>query len=190
LNACFGLIIPNADSFVIATGDQVGFVAAVVVIDAINALVVAFEGEIGDWGAEVPNFDGMIQRGGSKGVGVLWIELDLHDVVRMALEHHGAIPIFIPVPGLDEHVIGTTDDDGESRMYADATDVIDVGLEYFDALHRVVIVAANIHIVRADDNPLLPGDESTASHGLICDFKSLDDVAFLVIVDEDAPIVE
>ena len=56
---------------------------------------------------ESPNLDRSIQGSTGKGVGILRVELDLHDVMCMALEYLGAVEATIPVPKLDAHVIGT-----------------------------------------------------------------------------------
>ena len=36
---------------------------------------------------------------------LLWIEFNLHDIMRVAFKHLGAIETMIPVPQFDRHVV-------------------------------------------------------------------------------------
>jgi len=36
---------------------------------------------------------------------VLWVDDDLHDVVRVTLKHLRTDPLLLPVPQLDQHVV-------------------------------------------------------------------------------------
>ena len=51
------------------------------------------------------DLDGSVKRGAGKGVVVLGVDDNLHDIVSMTLEHLRAGPFLFPVPQLDEHVI-------------------------------------------------------------------------------------
>ena len=49
----------------------------------------------------------------------LWVEHQLHDVVRVALEHLGARPALVPVPQLDQHVVGAGEAVGQRGVHRD-----------------------------------------------------------------------
>jgi hypothetical protein len=49
------LIVPDLDESVVGARDDVGLVAAVVVVDAVHTLLVTLEGKVGAGGAELPN---------------------------------------------------------------------------------------------------------------------------------------
>jgi len=65
----------------------------------------SFQRKVGEIRAQLPHLDSAIQRGGGKGVVVLRVKHDLHDVVGVALEDTLAGPHLLPIPKLDEHVI-------------------------------------------------------------------------------------
>lgn len=53
----------------------------------------------------MPCLDSAVQGAASKGVVVLGVDDDLHDIVCVSLKHLGAAPLLVPVPQLDQHVI-------------------------------------------------------------------------------------
>lgn len=112
LYARLRLIIPDSNAFVVSASNQIWLITAVVVVDAVDALFMPLQGEIGDWGAQVPDLDGVVKGCGRKGVWILGVKLDLHDVMGVPLEQHGAFPALLPIPRLDKHIIGATDEDG------------------------------------------------------------------------------
>ena len=75
-------------------------------------------------------------------------------------------------------------------MDRQATNVIWVCLESDDLLVCVIIEDSKLKIVRARDEPVLPGDEAHASHRHFCDFESLDKCACFVVIDVDAAVVK
>jgi len=107
LNARFRLIIPDLDEFIIACGNEIGFIAAVIVIDVVDSLIMCVEGKIGCGGCERPDFDGSIETGGSECVGVLRVDGEGHNIMCVSLKSTDAFPILIPVPKLDCHIVGT-----------------------------------------------------------------------------------
>lgn len=52
LDTRFRLVIPDFDEFIVAGGNEIGFVATVIVVDVVDSLVVGVEGEIGSGGGE------------------------------------------------------------------------------------------------------------------------------------------
>ena len=46
LDACLVLVVPDLDLSVVRPRDEVGLVAAVVIVHAVDALLVAFQGEV------------------------------------------------------------------------------------------------------------------------------------------------
>lgn len=86
LDTRLGEVVPDFDEAVVARGDEVGLVSAVVVLDVVDPLVVRVEREVGGRGTEGPNLDGAVETGRGERVGVLRVERDVHDVVRVSLE--------------------------------------------------------------------------------------------------------
>lgn len=68
--------------------------------------------------------NGAVERSRGESVRVLRVEGYLHDVVRVALKHLQALPILVPVPELDEHVVRAREDQRLCGMHSDAADVI------------------------------------------------------------------
>lgn len=75
-------------------------------------------------------------------------------------------------------------------MHGHTSDVVDVSLKRLQLLHRVVIVHTDKHIVTTADNPLLTGNEQTATDGLIGDFKRLDNRFCSIVVDVHISVVQ
>ena len=67
-----------------------------------------------------------VQTGARKRVGVLRVDGQAHDVVRMALKHPNTLPTLLPVPQLDGHVIAGAEDERLGRMNNDGADVVRV----------------------------------------------------------------
>ena len=149
LNARFRLVVPHFDQSVVCTGDEVGSITPSVVIDGVDPPFVSLQGEIGNRGAQRPHLDGAIQRGGCKCVGVLWVEHHLHYVVAVPFKDLGARPPAIPIPQLDQHVVGAGEDDGEGGVHGNVANVVGVCLKLFDLVHGVVVVDAHQHVICA-----------------------------------------
>lgn len=184
------LIIPNLDCAIIGATEDIGLVAAGVVIDAVHTFLVTLEGVVMGGTAEAPNLDGPIETGTGKGVGVLGIELDLHNVMSMTLEDLGAVETAIPVPKLDGHVIRGRHDVGKGRVDLHAADVVGVRLELLHLLHGVVVVNPQPHVVGGGEEPLLPGDELGASDGQLRQLEGFDARARLIVPDHNDAGVE
>ena len=101
-----------------------------------------------------------------------------------------ALPLFVPIPSLDRHIIAPSQHNTQRRVDGQTTNVIWVRLESNDLLVSVIIEDSKLKIVRARDEPILSGDEAHASHRYLCDFKSLDECACLVVVDVDSSVVK
>mmetsp|Transcript_20472 Transcript_20472/g.60437 ORF Transcript_20472/g.60437 Transcript_20472/m.60437 type:complete len:211 (+) Transcript_20472:1881-2513(+) len=149
LDALLGLVVPDLDHLVVRAGDEVGAVAAGEVVDAVDALLVALEGEVGVGVVEAPHLDGLVQGGGGEGVCVLGVEDHHHHVVRVAFVDHGVLPALLPVPELDAHVVRGGDHHGLRGVHGDAPDVVRVRLPDLHLLHGVVVVHANLHVIGA-----------------------------------------
>ena len=184
------LIIPNLHGAIISPTEDVGLVTTGIVIDAVYTLLVALEGVVMGGTAQTPNLDGPIETGTGKGISVLGIELDLHNVMSVPLEDLGAVETAVPVPKLDGHVVRGRDDVGEGRVNLDATDVVGVRLELPHLLHGVVVVNPQPHVVGGGEEPLLPGDELGASDGQLRQLEGFDARARLIVPDHDDAGVE
>ena len=109
LDARLGDVVPNLNGTVVAAGYEVGLVAAVVVVDVVDTLVVGVEGEVGLVGAQRPDLDCTVEarrgecvaaRGRRGGIldaaltllprgahsRILGVEGEVHDVVCMPLK--------------------------------------------------------------------------------------------------------
>lgn len=129
-NQRLGGVVPDLDGAVIGGGKEVGLVGVRVVVDVVDALgLVRLESEVGGRRSETPDLDGAIQRGRGKGVGVLGVDGQAHDIVAVALEDLHALPALLPIPKLDGHVIGGSQNKGLRRVDSNGTDVVGVGLE-------------------------------------------------------------
>jgi hypothetical protein len=148
------LIIPNLDGTIISARQNVGLVPRRVIVDAIDPTLVTFERVVRNMRTEAPHLDGPIQRGTGKGIGILRVDLDLHDVMRMTLKHLRAIKVAIPVPQFNRHVVTRRQDVGKGWMHFEATNVISVRFKLFDLFHGIVIENAQAHIIGCGQEPL------------------------------------
>mmetsp|Transcript_65615 Transcript_65615/g.136668 ORF Transcript_65615/g.136668 Transcript_65615/m.136668 type:complete len:438 (+) Transcript_65615:2-1315(+) len=105
LHAVAALVVPDLDSRVVCAADEEGLIAACEVVDAVDALFVPLQREVRLRGVQPPHLDRAVKRGGGERVRVLGVEHHLHDIVRMPLVHLFAIPVLLPIPDLDRHVV-------------------------------------------------------------------------------------
>ena len=136
VHAALGLVVPDLHPLVVSSRDQMGLVPARKVLKAVDALVVALQGKVGDLLARRPDLDRVVERGTGEGVGVLGVEDHLHDVVGVPLKHLGAGPALLPVPQLDEHVIAAREQEGLRGVHGHGPDVVRVRLEDLDLWSR------------------------------------------------------
>ncbi len=174
LHTSLVLVVPDLDSSIVRTRDKVRLVATVVVVDTVDALLVAFEREVGMIRAQLPHFDGLVERGAREGVVIFRVDHDLHDVVSVALEDLLAGPLVIPVPELDGHVVTARQQVRLSRVNGETADVVRVSLEHVHSLECVVVVGADLHIVRACHDPVLAWHEFGCAHRRLTHLECLD----------------
>ena len=190
LHDALRLVVPDLHRLVVRAGEEVRLVAGGVVVDAVHAALVTLEGVVRRVGAQAPDLDGAVERGGGEGISVLGVQLDLHDVVRVSLKRLRVSESLVPVPQLDGHVVGGGEDVGEGGVNFHAADVIGVRLEVGDLLHSVKVVYAEVHVVRRSDEPLFPRDELGASDGEVAEIEGLGEGGRLVVPEEDLAGVE
>mmetsp|Transcript_28668 Transcript_28668/g.47449 ORF Transcript_28668/g.47449 Transcript_28668/m.47449 type:complete len:203 (+) Transcript_28668:1098-1706(+) len=190
VNDGFGLIIPNLDSPIIGTGQNVRFITGRIIVNAIDTTFMSLEGVMRSVRAEAPDLDGSIQRCRSKGVAVLGVKLDLHDVMGVSFKHLGTIKATFPVPQLDSHVIRRRKDVGEGRMDFEGTNVIGMSFEFLDFLHGIVVEDTNAHIIRSSNEPLFARNEFGASHRQLAQLKGLDATASFVVPNHNITAVK
>ena len=98
------------------------------------------KGEVGSsTPSHVPNLNGAVQAGRRKGVGILGVDGQAHNIMAVALERLHALPSPFPIPQLNRHVITGRQHEGLCGMHDDGTDVVWVGLEggdLFGAYYR------------------------------------------------------
>ncbi len=140
--------------------------------------------------SQSPDLNGTIQTRTGKGIRVLGVELDLHDIMLMPLKVLRAIKVLIPVPELDAHIIGTGEDVGEGGVHLDEADVIRMGLDLLDLLHGVVVVDSEFHVVGCGDEPLLARDEFGTADGKLGELEGFDAGSGFVVPDHDFSAVE
>ena len=108
---------------IVASGDEIGFICGVVIVDVINALVVGFESVVCSGRGEGPYLNRAVKTGGGEGVGVLGVDGEGHHVVTVAFEDPGAFPFLVPVPEFDCHIVGACQDERLSWMDGDTSNI-------------------------------------------------------------------
>lgn len=149
------------------------------------AFGVSLERVVCGWRLEGPDLERLVERGRDKGVPVLWVECDVHDVMGVSLEGHETLPALLPIPQLDVHVVGRGDEERQRRVDVDAPDVVLVRLKGNDQLlqttrlhHllvRVVVEDPDVEIVGSCDDPGLALDELARPDREVGCIECLDD---------------
>lgn len=150
----------------------------------------AFQSVVRHGRAKAPDLDALIQTATGKGVGVLGVELDLHDVVLVALKVLRALEVLVPVPELDGHVVGAAQNVRQGGVHLQVADVVLVRFHVSHLLHGVVVVHSESHVVRRRDEPLLASDELGAADGKIGQFEGLYAGRAFVVPNHDVSRVE
>jgi hypothetical protein len=76
----------------------------------------SFQSIMGRMRSQSPYLDRSIQTGGRKGIGILGIEFDLHDIMRMSFKDLRTIKSTIPIPQFNRHIVRTRQDVGQTGM--------------------------------------------------------------------------
>jgi hypothetical protein len=159
LHAGLVLVVPDLDELVVGARDEVRLVAGERVLDGVDALLVALEREVRIGRIEAPDLDSAVERRRGERVGVLGVDSDLHDVVRVTLEDHRVGPAFRPVPQLDRHVVRRRQHVRLHRMHNNAANVVGVRLPLLQLLHRVVVVCTKTHVIGTGNDPAFTSNE-------------------------------
>lgn len=174
LDARHVLVVPDFYKTVIRAAHHIRLLPSSVVIDPIDSSIVAREGEVGHRWPQIPHFNGLVQRGWCESIGVFGVESDTHDVVGVAFKTYHILPILVPVPQFNLHIIGTGEDERECWMDGNATNIVQMrfkrvhlegsgsggesrGRNYLFA--RVVVENANIQVIRSHNDPILARNE-------------------------------
>jgi hypothetical protein len=80
---------------------------------------VRFQREVRCVRGETPHFDRSVERGRGKGVCVARIDSSHHDVMRVAFKDLDTVKVFVPIPQLDAHIVGTTGEGSGKRKPSD-----------------------------------------------------------------------
>mmetsp|Transcript_23077 Transcript_23077/g.35642 ORF Transcript_23077/g.35642 Transcript_23077/m.35642 type:complete len:215 (+) Transcript_23077:2412-3056(+) len=176
-----GLIIPNLDSAIVCPGQDVGLITTGVVINTVDTALMSLKGVVWHRTAKSPNFDAPIKTGRGKGVSILGVEANHHDVVGMPFEELCVFKTTIPVPKLDGHIVTTSEEVWQGGMDLDISDVIGMSLKVLNFLHGVVVVHSDPHIVTRADDPLLAGDEFGTSYWQFGHLEGLDVGSRLIV---------
>mmetsp|Transcript_8660 Transcript_8660/g.24429 ORF Transcript_8660/g.24429 Transcript_8660/m.24429 type:complete len:357 (-) Transcript_8660:37-1107(-) len=190
VHAALGLVVPHLHQPVVGAGHEVGPVAPHEVVHAVDALLVALQGVVRRGLPDAPHLDGVVQRRGGERVGVLGVEHDLHDVVRVALEHLRALPALLPVPQFDEHVVRAREQVRRRGVHRQAADVVGVGLKGLHLVHGVVVVHPDEHVVAPGHHPLLPRHELAGPHRQVRHLEALLQALVEVVPDVHVAIVQ
>ena len=78
---------------VVGAGEEVGLVAAWVVVHAVHAFLVPLQGEVRGVAAQPPHLDGAVEGGGGEHRGVFEVELDHHHIMGVAFKNLSAVPV-------------------------------------------------------------------------------------------------
>src|ERR1700692_2367153 len=81
LNTGFAEIVPNFDCLVVACSNEIRFICSGVEIYIVDTFFMSFQRKVGGGRAKGPHFNGTIKTRGSKSVGILWVERQIHDVM-------------------------------------------------------------------------------------------------------------
>lgn len=190
-NESFRGVIPNLDGAIIGSGQEIWLVRLRVVFDMVDSLrLMRLESEVGRGTPQTPDFDGAIQTGGSKSVCVLGVDGQTHDIVRVALKHLHALPLLVPIPQLNGHVIAGGEHKWLRGMHDNGADVVGVRLKGRNLLRGVVVVDSQLEVVGAADNPVLARNKAAGADGHIGQFECLDDGLRFVRPDVDVAAVE
>ena len=136
-----------------------------------------------DWTAKSPDLDAPIQTSRGESVGILGVELDHHDIVRVPLEELSAFKIAIPIPQLDGHVVTASEEVGQGGVHLHISDVVGMSLKVLDFLHGVVVINPDPHVIARADNPLFASDEFGTADWQFGHLEGLDVGSRLVVPD-------
>jgi hypothetical protein len=100
------------------------------------------------------------------------------------------LPLFIPIPSFDRHVIASCENDARSWMHGQASDVVRMGLKCSDLLMGVVVEDTQLEIVGACDKPVFAADKLDAANRDFCNLKSFDHCSCVVVIYVDSAVVE
>ena len=184
------LIIPNLDSFIIRSRENVGLITRGIIIDTVHTTLMSLQRIMRHRRSQSPHLNGTVQTRTGEGIRVLRVELDHHDIMLMALKVLRAVKVLIPIPEFDGHIIRATEHVGEGGVDLDEAHVVGVGLEFLHLLHGVVIVDAEFHVVGGGDEPLLASDEFGAADGEVGELEGFGAGSGLVVPDHDLAGVE
>ena len=190
LHARFRLIIPNLRQLIVRTGDEIRTVPAGEVVDAVYPLLVPFQRKVAHGRRHVPHLYGAIERRARKCIRVLGVENHVHDVVRVSLEHHRAIPLSLPIPKLDEHVVRTRHHVRLRRVHRDRSNVILMRFKPNHQFGRVIVVHSHEHVVGSGRDPLFARDPFRRSHRQLRHLERLHQRVRLVIPYRHVPTVQ
>ncbi len=85
---------------------------------------------------------------------------------------------------------GNIQNKGLGRVDDDGADVVRMGLERRDLLARVVVIDAQLEVVRAANDPVLARNEAASADGHFAELEALDDLLRLVGPDVSRAAIE
>ena len=78
--------------------------------------------------------------------------------------------LFVPIPGLDGHVVATSESDAEGRMDGQAADLVRMSFENGDLL-VCVVEHAKLEVVGPGHEHILARNDADASYGNLGNFE-------------------
>lgn len=93
-------------------------------------------------------------------------------------------PVLVPIEASNPIVVTARKHVWQSWVHKNVSDEVCVIYDRFELLAGVIIVDAELVVVRANNNPLLAGNELCTSDWSVCDFERLD-LALLAVVKDD-----
>jgi hypothetical protein len=150
----------------------------------------SFQSIMGCMRSQSPYLDRSIQTRRRKGIGILGINFDLHDVVRMPFKDLRTIKSTIPIPQFDGHIIGRRQDVGQIGVDFETANVIGMSFKFLDFFHGIVVEYSHSHVIRGSDKPLFSRDKLGASDWEFRDFKGLDATSGFIVPDHDNTGIE
>mmetsp|Transcript_11107 Transcript_11107/g.24459 ORF Transcript_11107/g.24459 Transcript_11107/m.24459 type:complete len:262 (+) Transcript_11107:1592-2377(+) len=120
------LVIPDPDGLVVGSGDQVRLLPTRAVLDTVHTFGVPVQAEMGGGGpaSDSPHSDAAVKRTRRKDMVVLRVPLHHHHVVGVPLEGLRVLPILVPIPQTNRHIVGTRQEVGQGGMHGQVPNVI------------------------------------------------------------------
>ena len=105
------------------------------------------EGKVCGRRTQTPDLDCPVQTSGCEGVGIFWIDRETHDIMTVSFKDLHTLPLSVPIPQLDGHVVRGSEYERLCGMYDDSSDIVWMCFERGDLLGGVVVVDSELKVI-------------------------------------------